>query len=120
MEQKPALFFWGLMLIALILIVVYLIQTDPFENVKPHIHSQQMRSHDAGSEAVYAVYAEYCYEFHGSKGQGLEGHPEIGDTKVTMKQIKQRLMTGKGDSTDFIDEIKEPMLTRLAQVVKNS
>ncbi len=120
MEQKPALFFWGLMLIALILIVVYLIQTDPFENVKPHIHSQQMRSHDAGSETVYAVYAEYYYENRSSKSQGVDGYPNIPDTEVAIEQIKQHLMTGKGDSTDFIDGIKEPMLTRLAQVVKNS
>ncbi len=118
MEQKPLLFFSGLMIIAIILIVVYQNQTDPFKNVKPHTHSQQQHNHDAELEAIYAVYMDNCYDCHGAEGQGLDGYPDIRDTKMTIEQIKQRIIHGKGDMPDFKDEIKEPMLTRLAQMVK--
>jgi len=118
MEQKPLQFFSGLMIIALVLIVVYQTQTDPFKNVRPHTHSRQQHNHDAELEAIYAVYMEHCSECHGSQGQGEDDYPDIRNTKMTIEQIKQRIRTGKGDMPDFNDEIKEPMLTRLAQMVK--
>ena len=118
MGQKPLLFFSGLMIIAVLLILVYLIQTDPFKNVKPHTHNQQKLTQGAELEAIYAVYMDNCFDCHGSRGQGLDGYPDIRDTEMTIEQIKQRIMTGKGDMPDFKDEIKEPILTRLAQMVK--
>ena len=118
MEQKPLLFFTGLMVIALILIVVYQTQTDPFKNVKPHTHSQAPKNQEAELEAVYALYMEHCSDCHGRNGQGLDGYPDIRNTRMTIEQIKQRIRTGKGEMPDFNDEIKEPMLTRLAQMVK--
>ncbi|HID40425.1 MAG TPA: cytochrome c [Calditrichaeota bacterium] len=118
MDQKPLLFLFGLMVIALILIVVYQTQTDPFKNVKTHTHNQQQHDHDAELKAIYAVYMKNCSDCHGAEGQGLGGYPDIRDTKMSIEQIKQRIITGKGDMPDFKNEIKEPMLTRLAQMVK--
>jgi len=118
MEQKPLLFFAGLMIIALILIVVYQTQTDPFKNIKPHTHGQAPRNHEADVDAVSALYMKHCSDCHGDKGQGQDGYPDIRNTGMTIEQIKQRIRSGKGNMPDFNDQIKEPILTRLAQMVK--
>lgn len=103
-----------LLVIALVVIVTYKIQTDPFNN-----------SSAAGQESALAddmdpidmVYQENCVTCHGRAGQGQSGFPSLQKTKLRTDEIKQIITTGRGDMPAF-PHISEPHLSQLAEMVK--
>ncbi len=114
MIKRPVLLLTILIVIALIVIVTYKIQTDPFNNASAGGQGDKLEE-DLGP--IYTVYQENCVTCHGAAGQGQSGFPSLKQTKLGVDEIKQLITIGRGDMPAF-PHINEPQLSQLAEMVK--
>ena len=115
MIKNPALLFISLIIIALVILVLYKINTNPFNNIQPG--SAREVQNPNTSNPVFALYSKECASCHGNSGQGLAGNPSLGASKLNTDQIKQMIKSGKGNMPAF-PNIQEPELSKLAELVK--
>lgn len=119
MDKKPVLFFSALLFLALVLVVVYQVKTDPFRQiVKTNQNNvaanQQPHNHDF--DEAMALYAKNCATCHGSFGEGRGSNPTLQKNRLSVDQIKSIIVSGRG-SMPPIPGIKEPSLSKLAEFV---
>ena len=122
MKNRPIIFIGSLLIIALVVIVVFIIQTNPFGDVGPahrHDHPEQQQQQEPHMEfgEAMTVYGQACASCHGKFGEGVAGFPSIQNTSLTVDEIKKIIREGKGNMPSF-NQIEEPMLTRLADFIK--
>ena len=120
MDKNPAVFFTILFLLALVLLVVYKLETDPLKHFQlsaPGQNHQHTHDHENEITAIYALYKQNCLDCHGPFGGGLGSYPFINKTELNIDQIKELIQNGKGEMPAFRN-IKEPELTKLAELVK--
>lgn len=99
MNNKPLIFFASLMALALILIVIYQLKTDPFKNITGKVVQQESSPHQSGD--VIALYSKNCAVCHGSFGQGQGDNPSLKGTSLSHDQIAQMIRNGKGRMPSF-------------------
>jgi mono/diheme cytochrome c family protein len=121
-NNRPLVFIGSLLIIALVVIVAFLIQTNPFGDVAPpHRHEapQQPQEQPSGMEFgdVMTLYGQACASCHGKFGEGVAGFPSIQNSSLELDEIKTIIREGKGNMPAF-NHIEEPMLTRLAEFTK--
>ncbi len=102
MDNKPVLFFFFLMFIALALIVTYQITTSPVNTT----HTHQMVQTQAAADPHQAdpglqLYGQNCARCHGPIGEGKDFNPSLYDKNLTLKQIKTIIRTGRGKMPAF-------------------
>jgi mono/diheme cytochrome c family protein len=114
MIKRPALLLTVLLVIALIVVVTYKIQTDPFNNTASSEQNSEMME-EFGS--IYSVYQHNCLTCHGRNGEGQSGFPSLQKTTFSVEEIKQIITTGRGEMPAF-PHIKELQLSQLAEMVK--
>ncbi len=116
------IFIGTLLLVALIVIVVYLVQSDPFQDTRPQEQptTQPAQEEPAGhmefGDAMKS-YGQMCANCHGRFGEGLAGFPPLQNSELTIDEIKDIIKNGKGNMDGF-EHIEEPMLTELAEFIK--
>ena len=122
MTKRPMLFLSILLILALSLIVLYLVTTDPFSEMKmaqqaqPHVHEQQNPTGMNFNEEM-KTYGQACANCHGKFGEGAPGYPVLQNSQLTLDKIKDIIANGKG-KMEGLSHIKEPMLTKLAKFVQ--
>jgi len=94
MTNKPLIFFASLMLLALIIVVYYQIETNPFKNAT-EVQTQEQANPHASDEGM-ALYGQYCASCHGGFGEGTGKNPPLKETKLDHGQIHDIIRTGKG------------------------
>ena len=114
MIKRPMLLLTVLLVIGLIVIVIYKVQTDPFNNMSVDEQGNAMVQ-KYGS--IYSVYQHNCITCHGRDGEGQSGFPSLQRTKLTIDEIRQLISTGRGDMPAF-HHITDPQLSQLAEMVK--
>jgi len=115
MIKKPVLLLAILIVIGLVVIVSYKIQTDPFRNNVSAAGQESALTDDFGP--IYTVYQDNCLTCHGRAGQGQSGFPSLQKTRMSVNEIKQIINAGRGDMPAF-PHITEPQLSELAEMVK--
>ena len=115
MIKRPVLFLTILIIIGLIIIVIYKVQSDPFKNDSVIEGRGNMHEHD--SDSISELYKENCVTCHGKVGQGQSGFPSLQKIELAMDEIKKLISTGQGNMPAF-PHIKEPQLSQLAKMVK--
>jgi len=113
-DNKPALVFVGFMLIAIIVIVVYLIYTDPFRNMPQHTRNNHFQS--PNREALI-LYSENCATCHGATGEGKDKCPPVRNTRLSEAQIQQLLRNGKGKMPSF-SRLDSEQIINISRLVK--
>ncbi|MBD3224980.1 MAG: hypothetical protein GF313_09635 [Caldithrix sp.] len=121
MDRKPVIFFVGLILLALIIVVFYRVSTDPFTsqpkestNVEQQSKNNNANVHD--NNQVITLYSQKCSTCHGQVGQGLAGYPSLKNTELSAKEIRQIIVNGKGEMPAFKD-LTETQLSQLIQLI---
>ena len=109
MIKRPVLLLTILIVVALVVIVTYKIQTDPFNNTSK-AGQENALADELGP--IYTVYLHNCVTCHGQSG-----FPSLQKTKLGVDEIKQLITTGRGDMPAF-PHITEPQLSQLAEMVK--
>ncbi len=118
MHNKPIVFFAGLMLMALILIVAFQMGTNPFGDVEVHKHEEPGEHAGMGGFAeVISLYGDLCAACHGTVGEGVGRNPALRNTTMTVDEIKTIIRSGKGDMPAFPD-LKGEQLDRMARLIK--
>jgi len=115
MIKNPIFLFVSLLIVALVIVVLYKIKTDPFKNLQPGSAEANEIQHNSGP--IIALYNKACASCHGISGQGLAGNPSLGASKLNTEQVKQLIRSGKGNMPAF-PGIQEPELSKLAELVK--
>ena len=114
MIKRPALLLTVLLIVALVVIVAYKIQTDPFNNTSSSESGSEM-TEELGS--IYTVFQHNCLTCHGRNGEGQSGFPSLQKSTLSVDEIKQLISTGRGNMPAF-PHITEPQLSELAEMVK--
>ncbi|MBN2424859.1 MAG: cytochrome c [Calditrichaceae bacterium] len=115
MDKKAVIFFAVLISLALALIVLFKVQTDPLENF---VSSESAGfQHYPELEKAIILYQKNCNTCHGSFGEGMSGNPRLREIKLTVDQIKTIIRNGQDEMPAFPD-IQEPELSRLAELIK--
>lgn len=122
MNNKPVVFIGSLLIIALVVIVVFLIKTDPFGDVTPVRQDQARPPADQPGQPMefgeaMTIYGEACASCHGKFGEGVAGFPGLQSTSLSIDEIKNIISNGKGNMPAF-EHIHEPELTELAEFIK--
>jgi len=99
MNNKPVLFFASLMLIAVLLVVIYQLQTDPFQNVSRQTQQSQANPHNA--DDVITLYTKNCSVCHGKFGEGQGTNPALKDTKLGHDEIANFIRNGGNEMPSF-------------------
>ena len=116
MDKRAVVFFAVLISLALALIVLFQVQTDP---LKRFISLKSMGfQHDPELEKAIALYQKNCNTCHGSFGEGMSGNPRLRQIILTVDQIKNIIRNGQDEMPAFPD-IQEPELSRLAELIKH-
>ena len=105
-QKKSLIFFAVLIIIAAALLIIF--QLNLVQN-----GSVQMISAEAKK-----AYRHNCARCHGANGEGFDDFPEIQGTDLTAEEIKTLISNGQGEMPAFAD-IKDPLLSQLANLVKN-
>lgn len=116
MDKRAVAFFVILLSLALVLIVVYRIETDPFKKFKSSQPQAEAHRHNQDVQTAIMLYKNNCTNCHGSFGEGMSGNPRLRRTKLSVNQIKEIIKTGKNKMPAFSD-IQEPHLTKLAELI---
>ena len=119
MNNKPVLFFVSLMGLALVLVITYQIQKDPFKNisVQQHQHEQAQNDKPHQTDAVISLFVDNCARCHGSFGAGKNGNPSIQGTSLTHEQIAQFIRSGKGEMPAF-NKLTDEQVHQLVMLVE--
>jgi len=115
MNNKPQLFFWSLIGIALILIVTYQIKMDPFDLTVQNQQSMTADTHQQDNSI--ALFTQYCAKCHGSFGEGKGVNPSLKDNKIPHDQIAVLIRSGKGEMPSF-QQLTDEQVHQLVSLVE--
>ncbi len=116
MDKRAIVFFVVLLGLAMILIVFYRIETDPFKKFQSAQPKTEAHQHNQDVKTAIMLYKNNCTNCHGSFGEGMSGNPRLRGTKLSVEQIKEIIKNGKNNMPAFPD-IKEPQITKLAELI---
>lgn len=122
MEKRPVLFIMTLLLVALVVIVVFLVRTDPFGKINPAPANQSLEVpkddiHAGELAEAMKTFGQTCASCHGNFGQGQAGYPPLQKTTLSEEEIKSIIKNGKGEMPAF-NHIKEPLLSKMVKFIK--
>jgi len=101
MNNKPLVFFASLMTLALVIVVYYQIETNPFKNMQVAQSQQGADPHEASTGM--AIYTQNCARCHGGFGEGIGKNPPLQGTRLDHGQIHEIVRTGRGTMPSFSD-----------------
>lgn len=99
MNNKPQIFFWSLIGLALILILTYQLKMDAFDQVPQNQQPTTANPHQ--QDNTIALFAQYCANCHGSFGEGRGVNPSLKNNKLAHDQIATLIRSGKGAMPSF-------------------
>jgi len=119
MNNKSMLFFVSLLGLALLLVVTYQIQKDPFKNisVQQNQHEQAQSDTPHQMDAVIRLFVDNCARCHGNFGGGKDENPALIGTKLTHEQIAQLIRNGKGEMPAF-NKLTDEQVHQLVMLVE--
>jgi cytochrome c550 len=115
MSNKPVVFFVTLLVIALIIVVTFLINTNPFSNVK--VTKQGSDKNANVTTDAMALYANNCSRCHGSFGAGMGINPPLQGSGLTIDEIKEVIINGRGAMPPFKNFSQDELL-KLSELVR--
>lgn len=119
MINKPVIFFVSLIGLAVVLVLTYQIQKDPFKNisVQQHQHEQAQNENPHQKDAVIKLFVDNCARCHGNFGAGKNGNPSLRETFLTHEHIAQLIRTGKGEMPAF-NKLTDEQVHQLVTLVE--
>ncbi len=114
MDNKPIVIFTAFMVVALIVIIGYLIMSNPFGAVSSAAASEQ---HGMGDQQAMILYLHNCASCHGTSGDGLNGNPSLINNNLNEAQIADIIHNGKGKMPG-LPKLTEEQVRKLASFVK--
>ncbi len=102
MNKQPMIFLFSLLTLALILIVVYLVSTDPFKSAPSATKSEMAAQQDphAANDVVH-LFGQNCAKCHGIVGEGKGSYPSLQNIKLSKAEIGNIIRRGKGEMPPF-------------------
>ena len=115
MNNKPQIFFWSLIGLALILIFTYQIKMNPFDQL---VQTQQSAVADPHQQDnAIALFTQNCSKCHGSFGEGKGVNPSLKDNKIPHDQIAALIRSGKGEMPSF-QQLTDEQVHQLVSLVE--
>ncbi len=99
MNSKPIIFFISLMALTLVLVVIFQLKTDPFQNVPAKTQQEQTVSHQA--DAAIGLFSDNCARCHGSFGEGKGRNPSLQGNSLSHEEIASIIRSGRGEMPPF-------------------
>lgn len=108
-DNKPLIYFWGLIAVATIVIFMYQRSIHPPVTVEnnPQVQEQQQ---------LLNVYRDNCARCHGAFGEGFASNPVLRGRNLPLPMVMDRIQKGRGKMPAF-PNIQEPILSKLAKFV---
>ena len=115
MNNKPVLFFASLMFLTILLVVIYQLKTDPFQNVSRQTQQNQANPHNA--DDVITLYTKNCSVCHGKFGEGQGTNPSLQGTELTHEEIANFIRSG-GDEMPSFPKLTPAQVHQLVELVQ--
>ena len=87
------------MALTLLLVVIFQLKTDPFQNVPAQVQQQQTESHQA--DTAIKLFSDNCARCHGSFGEGKEKNPSLREVSLSHEKIAAIIRSGRGEMPPF-------------------
>ena len=114
MDNKPIIIFTAFMVVAFIVIVGYLLMSNPFGAASSATASAQQ---GMGDQQAMILYLHNCASCHGTSGNGLNGNPSLINNNLSEAQIADIIHNGRGKMPG-LPKLTEEQIQKLASFVK--
>jgi len=82
-----------------------------------HHATRNSRRHEAGTPAS-EIYAMYCMRCHGSQGEGVQNHPPLKGTLLSLDEFASKVKEGANQMPSFGKTLEDRELLPLWQHIK--